>query len=106
MSKYGVISGPCLPVFGLNTEIYGVNLHIHLEYRKIWTRNNSVFGHFSGSALLLLYAQIMKLSVSISIVNVNKSAALFTFTKEIFNEKPHVLDSVLSLLFINTLPMC
>ena len=22
MSKYGVISGPCFPVFGLNTEIY------------------------------------------------------------------------------------
>ena len=25
MSKYGVISGPYRPVFGLNTEIYGVN---------------------------------------------------------------------------------
>ena len=24
MSKYGVISGPYFPVFGLNTEIYGV----------------------------------------------------------------------------------
>ena len=26
MSKYGVISGPYVPVFGLNTEIYEVNL--------------------------------------------------------------------------------
>ena len=34
---------------GLNTEIYSVNLHIQSEYRKIWTRNNSVFGHFSRS---------------------------------------------------------
>ena len=25
MSKYGVFSGPYFPVFGLNTEIYGVN---------------------------------------------------------------------------------
>ena len=25
MSKYRVISGPCFPVFGLDTEIYGVN---------------------------------------------------------------------------------
>ena len=25
MSKYGVISGPYFPVFGLNTGIYGVN---------------------------------------------------------------------------------
>ena len=47
MSKYGVISGPYFPVFGLNTEIYSVNICIQSEYRKIQTRNNSVFGHFS-----------------------------------------------------------
>ena len=35
--------------FGLNTEIYFVDLHIQSEYRKIRTRNNSVFGHFSRS---------------------------------------------------------
>ena len=28
VSKYGVISGPYFPVFGLNTEIYEVNLRI------------------------------------------------------------------------------
>ena len=49
MSKCGVISGPYFPVFGLNTEIYSVNLPIQSEYRKIRTRNNSVFGHFSHS---------------------------------------------------------
>ena len=49
MSKYGVFTGPCFPVFGLNTEIYGVNLRIQSEYRKIRTRKNSVFGHFSRS---------------------------------------------------------
>ena len=27
--------------------IYSANHHIHSEYRKIRTRNNSVFGHFS-----------------------------------------------------------
>ena len=42
-------SGPYFPVFGLNAEIYGVNLHIHSEYRKRRTRKNSVFGHFSRS---------------------------------------------------------
>ena len=31
-------------VFGLNTEIYGVNLPIQSECRKIRTRKNSVFG--------------------------------------------------------------
>ena len=28
VSKYGVISVPYFPVFGLNTKIYGVNLQI------------------------------------------------------------------------------
>ena len=42
MSKHGVISGPYFP-------IYGVNLRIHSEYRKILTKDNSVFGHFSRS---------------------------------------------------------
>ena len=50
MSKYGVISGPYFPVFGLNTVIYSVNLRIQFKYRKIRTRNNSIFGHFSCSA--------------------------------------------------------
>ena len=33
----------------MNTEMYGVNLRIQSEYRKIGTRINSVFGHFSRS---------------------------------------------------------
>ena len=31
-------SGPYFPAFGLNTEIYTVNLRIQSEYRKIQTR--------------------------------------------------------------------
>ena len=50
MSKYGVISGPYVPVFGLHTEIYSVNLCFQSKYRKIRTRNNSVLGHFVRSA--------------------------------------------------------
>ena len=49
MSKYGVFSGPYFSVLGLITEIYGVNFRIQSEYRKIRTRKNSVFGHFSRS---------------------------------------------------------
>ena len=49
LSEYGVISGLYFPVFGLNTEIYGVKLRIQSRYRKIRTRNNSVFGHISRS---------------------------------------------------------
>ena len=37
MSKRGVFSGLYFPVFGLNTEIYAVNLRIQSK--------NSVFGH-------------------------------------------------------------
>ena len=44
--KYGVFSGLYFPVFGLNTEIYGVNFRIQSGYRKIRTRKNSVFRHF------------------------------------------------------------
>ena len=42
-----IISGPYFPVFGLNTAIFSVNLRLQTEYRKIKTRNNFVFGHFS-----------------------------------------------------------
>ena len=49
MSKYGDFFGPYFPLLGLNTEIYSVNLRILSEYRKIRTRVNSVFGHFSRS---------------------------------------------------------
>ena len=40
-------SGPYFPAFGLNTE--GVSPSIQSECRKISTRKNSVFGHFSRS---------------------------------------------------------
>ena len=50
VSKYGVLSGPCFPVFGLDTEIYW-NLRIQSEYRKIRTRKNSVSGHISRSGI-------------------------------------------------------
>ena len=49
VSKYGVISGPYFPAFGLNTERYFVSLRIQSECGKIRTRNKSVFGHFSRS---------------------------------------------------------
>ena len=51
-SKYGVISGPYFSLFELNTEIYSVNFRVQSKYRKIRTRNNSVFGHFTRSVIL------------------------------------------------------
>ena len=55
VSKYGVFSGPYFPVFGLNTGIYGVDLCILPEYRKIRTRKTSIFGHYLRSVIHLSY---------------------------------------------------
>ena len=74
VSKYGVISGPYFPVFGLNTEIYFLNLHIQSEYRKIRTRNNSVFGHFSR------IAAINKFQNHPSVVNIKQRQFNSTFS--------------------------
>ena len=52
VSKYGVISGPYFPAFGLNTERYEVSLCIQSECGKIRTRNNSVFRHFHAVYML------------------------------------------------------
>ena len=63
VSKYRVVSGPYFPVFGLNTEIYGVNLHIQSEYRRIRTRNNSVFRfrHLSLSDRVITFTLLVTL---------------------------------------------
>ena len=42
-----VFSAPYFPIFGLNTEIYSVNLGIQYQCTKIRTRKNSVFGYFT-----------------------------------------------------------
>ena len=81
VSKYGVVSSPYFPVFGLNYEDllrkppYSIriqenmdqkwlriwtlfaNLPMQSEYREIRTRNNSVFGHFSHSADVYFHHQ-------------------------------------------------
>ena len=70
MPKYGVFSGTYFPVFGLKTEIFSVNLRIQSEYKKIRTRKNSVFGHFSRSA-----------NVGLFVIIVNDGKLLIIFAK-------------------------
>ena len=53
--KYGLFSGPYFPAFGLNMEIYSVNLPIQSIYGRIRTRKNSVFGQLSRSENLMFY---------------------------------------------------
>ena len=52
VSKYRVFSDSYFPVFGLNTDIYGVQS----ECRKRQTRKNCVFGLFSWSVRKSLYS--------------------------------------------------
>ena len=54
VSKYGEISGPYCPAFGLNKERYEVSLRIQSECGKIRTRKYSVFGHSSRSGSVIL----------------------------------------------------
>ena len=49
VSKYGVISGPYFPVFGLNTEIYGV-INVSSLNMKMMHRN---FLHDSAKTAFL-----------------------------------------------------
>ena len=41
-------SGPCFPIFGLNTEIFSVNLLIQSENWKIRIRKNSILDTFNA----------------------------------------------------------
>ena len=40
VSKHGVFSGPYFPAFGMNLEIYSVNLVIQSEYKNILSKKN------------------------------------------------------------------
>ena len=40
VSESWVFSGPYFPAFGLNTEVYQVNLCIQSKRRKIWTKKS------------------------------------------------------------------
>ena len=46
VSKYENFFGTYFPIFGLNTEIYGVNIRIKPEYGNIRHRKNSTSGYF------------------------------------------------------------
>ena len=47
--RFRSYSGPCFPVFGLNTERYFVSLRTQSECGKIRIRKKPLFGHFSRS---------------------------------------------------------
>ena len=58
--KHGVFSGPYFPAFGMNREIYGVNIRIQFECEKIRTSKSSVFGLFSRRESVDKYLKLIK----------------------------------------------
>ena len=86
MSKYGVYSGPYFPALGLNTKIYSVHFRIHSEYRKIRTRKNLVFGHFSRSVMVTdfhfpnITNQFVSLFLLLGLLMKNLWRSCFAFT--------------------------
>ena len=84
VSKYGVISGPHFPTFRLNTEIYFVNLYIQSDYKKIRTRNNSVFGHISRSVKFIKFILFLKRAATFSKHYITKSSLFFSLKVNMF----------------------
>ena len=64
VSKYGVLSGPYFPLFGLNTEIYSVNLRIQSKYRTIPTRHKPKIKYYSFKNITSFHLWERKLLVS------------------------------------------
>ena len=91
VSKYRVISGPYFSLFGLNMEGYGVSLRIQPEYRKIRTRNNSVFEHFSHfSRFIKQYSEsrfetwAIAVQITASFLTESISLKLIIFSGQVF----------------------
>ena len=79
VSKYGVISSVYFPAFGLNTERYEVSLRIQSECRIIQTRNNSVFGPFSGSLIFSKMTMVIVRFIAVWKLNIMVFADPSTF---------------------------
>ena len=58
VSKYGVISGPYSPIFGLNTGEYGPEITSYLDTFRaciyLFTNAKSLMTHLSAKELMLL----------------------------------------------------
>ena len=88
---YGVFSCSYFPVFGLNTEIYGVNLRIQSEYRKIQTRKNSVFGHSSRSVQIRLKEEFLTFCMDYFLLTLDTAQKMKFSIKDFFSKCDQIL---------------
>ena len=93
--KIIVFSGPYFPAFGLNTKRYGVFLHIQSECRKLRTRKNSVFGHFSRIGGDFILEELQKQATSkISNSSSNDRISAYFWSNTVFDLRKNVLTYV------------
>ena len=52
VSEFRIFSCIFFPVFGVNTEIYSVNLRLQWKYGKMWTRKTAHLDTFNFQCLL------------------------------------------------------
>ena len=55
MSEYGLFSGTCSLIYGLNTETDCVNFRSQSEYGKIQARKRSIFVHIHAVVMILFF---------------------------------------------------
>ena len=75
---YGLLFGFRLHEKCPNTKLFLV--HVQSEYRKIRTRNKSVFGHFSRSECFQFVKECLRLVFSVSIVRVIRDTYIAVIT--------------------------
>ena len=93
--KIIVFSGPYFPAFGLNTKRYGVFLHIQSECRKLRTRKNSVFGHFSRIGGDFILEELQKQATSkISNSSSYDRISAYFWSNTVFDLRKNVLTYV------------
>ena len=88
MSKYRVFPGPYFPVFGLNTEIQGVNLGIQSQYRKMRTRKTPYLDTFHAVIIAWLFIQYVLSKKMLTENNINNylmDMFLFIYLFTLFN---------------------
>ena len=77
MSKYGVLSGPYFPAFGLNTERYSVALRFQSECGKIRSRKTPYLDTFQAVIFeYVFYLRKVHVFVDVQHLLIDMSAAI------------------------------
>ena len=84
-------SGPSFPAFGLNTERYGISLHIQSEYGKIRTRKTPNTDTLYAVNSCSLYVRQTKRLVVILLMNKLNSWIIFVSASWLLSKKTYTV---------------